>query len=170
LEAVFLVLAGFFLISLPLGRGVISIVLALTDQALLLYFSHCPAHFLIGTIFGIRFRYMLFSRSALAKTGGPLLGTVGKYLFTFVIVIDRSSLRSVSKIRIAAMHYAGTVTSMVLPFLVSLISLAHDDSATFMVSLVLALANVGFTLNFSPRTGDISRARAALGQTFKDQR
>jgi hypothetical protein len=167
LEGGAVTLAFLFLYVLPFGLGIYSVILAVLDQASLLYFSHCLAHFIVGRFFGIRFRYFLFGPSALSRAEPAVLRRVGRLLLTFIIVVDKNSLIPVSNGKIATMHYAGTTTSMVLPFLVSAGALLRGDLTATLASTLFAFANILFTLTFSPKTGDISRARSPRADRAK---
>jgi hypothetical protein len=57
---------------------------------------------------------------------------------------------------------SGTAVSMGLPWFAVVYGFMQGQSLAAILVAVFAVANVGFTLYFSPRVGDLSRARRVL--------
>ena len=119
------------------------------------YFSHCFAHFVAGKIFGIRFLYYFVGRSAITRLPQfrflkifPVLG----------IKVDVESFSAISSRDKFIFYASGAFASMFVPT-VCLIPAAKLGTQTFLFVLLLCIGNIILTLYFSPRVGDLSRAK-----------
>lgn len=148
-------------VSAPLPP-LLAFVLLLASAILFLVAPHCLAHFLVGRALGVRFLYYFITRSALQRAMPPALQAVARRIPLLAIRIAPHSLKAVSNMRTAAMFAAGTIVSMTLPWVPVGYGLVQGQAPAAMVVALVAAANVGFTLYFSPRVGDLSRARRAL--------
>lgn len=126
------------------------------------YLVHCPAHYLVGSAFGIRFRDMKLGQTTLVKVLPKGLSGITKLVPILTLSTDKATLARVSKRRQALMYASGTVAS-------SASGLVGAAAATFIVpqtfallAWALALAYLAFDVVFSPKSGDLSRARLAL--------
>ncbi len=55
------------------------------------------------------------------------------------------------------MFASGAAVSMILPFLVAVVSLRHLPLDLSLVLFVVSVSNLGFDLYYSPKAGDLSR-------------
>jgi len=127
------------------------------------FFIHGLTHHAVGKMFGIRFQYYFLGRSAIRKLNLPLVSSLMWKVPVFVLKVDRSSLRGASPRRRRWMYASGAVASMGLPWIIvpSSFSLGPNWVGVFFVMLVLG--NTLFTLYFSPKTGDLYRAKLVKG-------
>jgi hypothetical protein len=61
------------------------------------------------------------------------------------------------------MYASGTIASVSSAFLISGMATLSEPSIPAAVAWLVALGYFAFDVVFSPRTGDLSKARAALG-------
>ncbi len=127
----------------------------------LLFFPHGLTHYLVGELVGVRFQYYTFGRSSVSKLGPKLLRTPASKLIVLTLRVDQSSLRSVSNLGRGLMFSSGAVASMVLPFIAAISSFGELPWALSFLLLLLSAANLTFDLYYSPKAGDIYRARSA---------
>jgi len=127
------------------------------------FFIHDLAHHAVGKMFGIRFQYYFLGRSAIRKLNLPLVSSLMRRVPVFVLKVDRSSLSGASPRKRRWMYASGAVASMGLPWIIvpSSFSLGPYWVGVFFVMLVLG--NTLFTLYFSPKTGDLYRAKLVKG-------
>lgn len=76
-----------------------------------------------------------------------------------VLRVDKASLASVSPQALKLMHVSGAVSSMFLPWIVVPASYSIGPLWVGVFFTALTLGNDLFTLFFSPKAGDIYRAR-----------
>lgn len=144
-------------------------ILLLLSWFLVWYFSHCLSHYLVGTLGGIRFKYYFLGRSTIRKAKIPLISKVAQNLpFVLGIKIDKESISKANPKAIKTMYLAGPLSSMMLPFIIVALSLTQPSQVTLpllpftirdsYILLGLTLANVAFSLYFSPKVGCISKA------------
>jgi hypothetical protein len=121
------------------------------------FFSHDLAHHIIGRIVGVKFRYYFLGRSAITKLKLPAASKLSQYIPILSLKVDKLSLEPLSQIRIGLMYSAGAVASTLFPFLV--LPVAYSIRVLLGVFFtLLTLANLSFTVYFSSRAGDLSRA------------
>ncbi|MBM3898501.1 MAG: hypothetical protein FJ358_08300 [Thaumarchaeota archaeon] len=145
--------------SLPFGNYLV--VLGLLCWFLFWFFTHDLAHFLVGMVAGVRFSHYYLGRSDIIKLEA-IPDPFKKMLFVLGLKIDRKRSRT-GKTGFAAMYLAGPLASMVTPFAVPIIILLKDTTnVAGLLLLLISVANLGFTLWFSPKVGCISKARKAL--------
>jgi len=127
------------------------------------FFIHDLMHHAVGKMFGIRFQYYFLGRSAIRKLNLPLVSSLMRRVPVFVLKVDRSSLSGASPRKRRWMYASGAVASMGLPWIIvpSSFSLGPYWVGVFFVMLVLG--NTLFTLYFSPKTGDLYRAKLVKG-------
>ncbi len=126
------------------------------------YFSHCIAHYIVGKILNINFLYYYVGRSGLIKLELPIISHIFRFIPVLGIKIDRASLRKVSKQRIAIMYISGALASMLCPLVSLTYSLINLDYYTTLLIGILTLTNILFTLHFSSKVGDFSKAMNVL--------
>jgi len=123
----------------------------------LVFFPHCLAHYIVGRLVGVRFSHYAIGKSSITKLGLPLVSSFASALPLLTLKIERRSLRSVSHGARAVMFASGATASMILPFLVVVVSFEHLPLALSLALVLISVANLGFDLYYSPRAGDISR-------------
>jgi hypothetical protein len=126
------------------------------------YLIHCPAHYFMGVLLGIKFRKISMSRSTLARSLPPRLGPLLRLFVVPTLSTDRASMLLVSPARASAMYASGTVASVASAFLVAAAVTVSEPPATIALAWVFALGYFLFDALFSPRSGDLRRARNAL--------
>jgi hypothetical protein len=136
--------------------------LLLAGAIILLLAPHCLTHYLVGRLVGIRFLYYFFSHSALGRLPLPGVRPLARRLPLLTIKVAPLDLLRVPRKRAAAMLASGTAVSMGLPWFAVVYGFMQGQSLAAILVAVFAVANVGFTLYFSPRVGDLSRARRVL--------
>ncbi len=135
-------------------------ILYLISWGCLVFFPHDLAHFIVGRLVGVRFSYYFLGKSSVTKLKMPLLGAIAARVPVPTLKIERCSLRSVSRGGRTAMFASGAVASMILPFFAATASIGHISMPLSAALLLISLANVGFDIYYSPKVGDISRAKS----------
>jgi len=134
----------------------IKFLLYLSSISCLIFFPHSLAHFIVGSSVGVRFKYYRVGRSSISKLALPIrLPSIP----VLTLIIDHSSLNSVSWIGKAAMYASGAVVSMALPLIVAVYTFNRLSVSLWLILLVVVIANLLFDLYYSPKSGDISRLR-----------
>ncbi len=126
------------------------------------YFPHCITHFIVGKTFNIDFLYYYIGRSSLIKLELPIISRIIRFFPVLGIKIDRESLRNVSKQKIAIMYISGALASMLCPLIPFTYSLIHLDYYTTLLIGALTFSNILFTIYFSSKVGDFSKAMNVL--------
>lgn len=127
----------------------------------LVFFPHCLAHYAVGRLAGIRFDYYYLTKSGVRKLRIPLAGRIGQKIPVLALKVDPFSLRSVSRDRRVAMFSAGAIASMVLPFISVAASFEYLPTSFTLILFLFALANFAFDLYYSPKAGDLAKAKSA---------
>src|SRR5712692_3578754 len=162
LEVFAVVLAILFLLvfRLPWVPGPLGLLLA---QGITLYAVHCPSHYVVGRIVGIRFSGLVVGRSALRKSTSRVIRLIGERAVTPVLIVDRGSLARVSLLRRKAMFYSGVTASTTAPFLVAVYASLRGDPISTLATLIVSIGYLTFNVFYSPRTGDVYRAKLLGG-------
>lgn len=155
-------LAGILLLSSWLPAGLPLGVYTLFAQLMATYLVHCPAHFVVGTATGVRFREMRLGRTTLAQGLPGGLKGLARWLPILTLVTDRSSLANVSRRGLAAMYRSGAVASTLSAFAIAAASALTEQPIYFSLTWAVAIAYLAFDVVYSPRSGDLKRARAVL--------
>ncbi|MEM0441127.1 MAG: SRPBCC family protein [Candidatus Caldarchaeum sp.] len=142
------------------GRFITGII----SFALLWFFTHDLAHYVVGRIAGIRFSNYYIGLSNIVR-----LNIIPQPLKTLPVAlgikIDRENSKATPR-GYAAMYAAGPVASMAFPLTVPIIFLANNvNSIAGLLLLIFAIANIIFTSIFSPKAGCFAKARKALKKT-----
>jgi len=148
------------LVSPPSFAGA-RLLFGLISFMLLWFFTHDLAHYVVGSVVGVRFSAYYIGLSNIVR-----LNILPKALMTFPIAlgikIDREGSRASPK-GFAAMYLSGPMASMLLPLTVpAAILTANPSSLAGLLLLALAVANIAFTAYFSPKKGCIAKALKAL--------
>ena len=157
LVALSFVLAASAVLPAGLPFGVYVIV----AEFLATYLVHCPAHYIVGTLAGIRFRKIRSSRSTLGRALPPRFTSIARFFPVLTLSTDRPSLQAVSRSRRALMYEAGTVASVSAALIISAVATFAEPLVYAALAWVVAFAYLGFDIKFSPKSGDFARARAA---------
>jgi len=126
------------------------------------YFPHSLAHLAVGSILGVKFRYFYIASSSLTRLDNPILKRLGGAMPTVGVKINRRGFEETSPRRRASMFVSGTLVSLLLPLLSVYTSLQAGERLLAFSAAALIAGNTAFTLYFSPKVGDISRALNAL--------
>jgi hypothetical protein len=137
----------------------------LLAQGVILYLVHCPSHYIVGRIVGIKFTGLVVGRSALKRSSSRVVRLIGERAVTPVLVVDRASLARVSPLQRKAMFYSGVTASTAAPFLVALFASLSGDPVSILATLAVAIGYLAFNIVYSPTTGDVHRARLLAGST-----
>jgi len=129
----------------------------LISWACRVFFPHCLAHFVVGRLAGVRFRYYLVGKSSITKLRLPVVSAFAALFPLLELRIDRRSLESLSVGGRAVTFASGAVASMIFPFLVPVVAFNHLPVTWSLTLLLLSFANVCFDLYYSPKAGDLSR-------------
>ena len=151
-----LVFLGFFI-----PKGIPYLLYVVAGELLATYLIHCPAHYLIGRVLGIRFVRMNVGRTTLAKALPPRLSRFARLAPILTLATDRSSLGRAGKRRASAMFASGTVASILSAFAVAAWVVRTADPILIAGTWLIAFGYLAFDAVFSPRTGDLMRARRA---------
>ncbi|MEM4211512.1 MAG: hypothetical protein QXX16_00395 [Nitrososphaerota archaeon] len=128
------------------------------------YFSHCLAHYIVGRLLGVNYLYYYFGRSSLIKLNLRPISFIMKFVPVLGIKIDKASFKNVSRYRKAATYASGAFASMLAPLIPFIYSAIYLDLFTTLAFGFITFGNIIFTLYFSSKVGDLSRARKALRQ------
>src|SRR5712692_8079304 len=136
----------------------IRILLLLFAWFTLWFFSHDLTHHIMGSLVGIRFRYYFLGRSAIRKLKLPLLPRLMNKIPVLVLKIDSKSMAQATVRARKWMHASGAIVSISLPWIIIPESFSLG-TIWGLLFVALVLGNDIFTLYFSPKTGDLFRAR-----------
>jgi len=128
------------------------------------YFPHGLAHFIVGRILGIRFLYYFVGRSSLIKMRLPLVTSILGVVPVLGIKIDKASTLNISRVRLAVMYASGVLASMLCPLIPFIYSLIYLEYIITVFIGVITFGNMIFTIYFSSKVGDFSKAIRALHQ------
>jgi hypothetical protein len=137
-------------------------IYVIAAELLATYLVHCPAHYIVGTMVGIRFRRMRLGRTTLARALPPRLSPLAKLLPVLTLSTDKGTLRGVSKHKVALMYGAGTVASVSAALAIAFAATPRNLPTYAALAWLFGLGYLAFDLAFSPKSGDLSRARAVL--------
>ncbi len=162
IEIVGIIFALYLIFSAPrIADILLQFLVYVVAWGCLLFFPHGIAHYVVGRFVGIRFQYYYLSRSSVYKLKLPLARAIASRSLVLTLKVDQGSLRSASPGGRAVMFSSGAVASMILPFYATLTSVGHLPMNLSAILLLLSAANLVFDLYYSPKAGDISRARSA---------
>jgi len=140
----------------------LSVLILVVTQALATLLVHCPAHYLVGSILGIKFSRMTLGRSTLVRALPPSIRGLGSVLLVFSLSVDKESRRTASLASLRVMYLSGVVGSIGTAFAFALlVTLSGGVLATFL-SWLFAAAYLLSDMVLSPRSGDLMRARAVV--------
>ena len=155
LIALAFILLGTAAVPSGLGRDFYLLV----AQFVTAYLIHCPAHYAVGRLFGIRFRSISLGRTTLVRALPPAFKRLGRLLPILTLALERSSLPSIAKSRIKAMYLSGTIASSGSAIAFAATVTATETWLASILTWALAFAYLLFDIVFSPKSGDVMRAR-----------
>jgi hypothetical protein len=157
-------LAGVLAVALVVPAGILAAVYILAAEFAATFLIHCPAHYIVGRILGIRFTNMRLGRTTLARVLPPSVAGLARLVPILTVSTDRASLSEISKGRAAAMYASGAIASTSAAFMVAAGATLSEPLAYAALAWAFALIYLVFDVIFSPRSGDLRRARVALGR------
>jgi hypothetical protein len=159
-EVVALVILLFVSPSIPPGLP-LGLYLIVT-QLVATYLIHCPAHYVVGMLGGIRFRKIRPGRTTLVKVLPPRLAGLARLIPILTLSTDKVSLSKASRRKVAAMYASGTIASSCSGIIIAAAISASQPLPIVALAWLVAVGYLIFDVVFSPRSGDLMRARAAL--------
>lgn len=126
------------------------------------YLIHCPAHYFVGRVFGIRFSAIRIGRTGLTRLLPTGFGRIARLLPILTLSTERASLAAVSRKKVAVMYGSGTVASTASAVAVAVFFTMEGSFSNSAATWAVALLYLAFDLVFSPRGGDLFRAKNAL--------
>ena len=155
-------LGGFLALAPAVPGGLVFALYVVAAELLATYLLHCPAHYLVGAALGLRFQRMSIGRTTLARVLPGRVASLARLLPVLTLSTDKSSLAVSSRRRVAAMYASGTVASVLSALAIAITAVCLEPSEYSVPALIVALAYLAFDSAFSPRSGDLMRARRAL--------
>jgi hypothetical protein len=157
-----LALASILLFSLLVPAGLPLGLYVVFAQLMATYLVHCPAHFGVGTVVGVRFRELRLGRTTLARVLPIRAKSFARLLPVLTLRVDRSSLTHVSRGGLAAMYASGTVASAGSAAVIACAATLREQPSYALMAWAVAVTYLAFDVVFSPKGGDLMRAKAAL--------
>ena len=127
------------------------------------YLVHCPAHYIVGRVLGLSFRTIRLGRTTLARVLPARLAGLARLVPILTLSTDKASLAKASKGRAAAMYASGTVASVSSAFVIAVVATTTEAFLPAVIAWLVAIGYLMFDVVFSPKSGDIMKARSALG-------
>ncbi|MDE1852329.1 MAG: hypothetical protein KGI38_01145 [Thaumarchaeota archaeon] len=124
---------------------------------------HCPTHYLVGAALGIRFRSIRLGRTTLARVLPERLASLARLLPLPSLSTVKASVEGTTKVRAAATYASGTVASVAIAFVLAGAASAVEPPTYSALAWAVAMGYLLFDLVFSPKSGDLMRARRILG-------
>jgi hypothetical protein len=137
-------------------------VYVIAAELLTTYLVHCPAHYIVGAILGVRFRSISKGRTTLARALPQGIAGFARALPILTLRISEDPARRVSNGRLASMFVAGTAASCASAFVIALLATPVDTLFFAALAWAVAIGYLLFDVVFSPKSGDLARARRAL--------
>jgi hypothetical protein len=157
-----LALACILALSPLMPMGSVFGVYVIVAELLATYLVHCPAHYFTGRILGVRFLRMAYGSSTLAKALPSRLSSLAKNLPILTLKVSRDSLSRISRVRAASMYVAGAAASVTSAFIIALAATPADSLPFALLAWAVAVGYLLFDVVFSPKSGDLARARRVL--------
>ena len=156
-------LAGFLALGSAVPLGLPFALYVILSQLLATYLVHCPAHYLVGTAVGIRFRSIRPGKTTLKRVLPTRLAGLARVVPVLTLSTAKGSLAGVSKRKVASMYASGVVASASSAIVIAAAATWAEPIPYAAPAWAVALGYLVFDLVFSPRSGDLMKARAALG-------
>jgi hypothetical protein len=156
------ILAVFVALIRLLQTGLFLWLFVIIVELVSTYLVHCPAHYLVGSLLGIKFRDMSIGRSTLAKALPQNLSRVSRLIPILTLSTVKSSASQVSGRRRAWMYASGTIASCASTLIFATVASLLAPIPYALLAWIIALGYLAFDVVFSPKSGDLMRARLAL--------
>ena len=144
----------------------IAISTVLLAWVLLYFSSHAIAHWLVGRIVGIRFRFYTLGGTGNPEGWPPGVRWIFEHLPFLGVQTDKVSMQDVSPSAKALMWSAGVTASAIIPTIAALYGwLSGVPWSGWFCVFALGWALGTLASNWTSRTGDYSKARRALGHS-----
>lgn len=127
------------------------------------YLVHCPAHYFVGKVVGIRFRWARLGRTTLARVLPARLAGLARLIPMLTLSTEKASITAVSRPKAAAMYASGTVASASSAFVIAAAATPTQPMQVVYLVWLVAVGYLLFDAIFSPKSGDLMKAREALG-------
>ncbi len=157
-----LALAAALWSSVLIPTGAPYAVYILVAQFLAAFLIHCPAHYAIGTLVGIRFLSINVGRTTLARALPRSLGPFARLIPILTLSTDKASLERAPRSAAAAMFLSGTIASSASAIFIAIAVSLSGLSVAAALAWLFALGWLLFDVYFSPKSGDVMRARRQL--------
>jgi hypothetical protein len=158
-----LVLAALLSLGSFLPPGLLFGLYVVVAELAAAYLIHCPAHYFVGTILGVRFRSIRLGYTTLARSLPVRIRGVTRFLPLPTLSTDRSSLGSLSGRRAAAMYASGVAASVSSAIIVAAVATYSEPPLYAGLAWAVALLYLASDIVFSPKSGDLRKALDALG-------
>jgi hypothetical protein len=155
LLALLLILAASYLIP----SGIVYLLYVIAAQLAATYLVHCPAHYLVGIATGIRFKRIRLGRTTLARALPPRMGRVARLIPILTLTVDKTSLVGLPRSRVFSMYVSGTVVSSTSAFVIAGTVTTSGSLTLVILTWAVAFGYLLFDVVFSPRSGDLMRAK-----------
>ncbi len=152
-------LLGFLILLLVpyLGNVYLQVLILLGSFALLTYFSHCLAHFIVGRVVGLKFGHYVFGGSSITKTSSQTIRSLDHLFPRLGIRLTRESRKNATHSQRSIMFASGVTASTLLPLIPTIISFTTLPGPLEVLMPILWIGYLAFGIYFSPRFGDLSR-------------
>jgi len=144
------------------GHGLVSSFILLIVQGLTTYLIHCPTHYLVGSVFGIKFVRFGLGRTTLARALPPRTRSFALLLPVAYLSVDRGSAKVAASTGLSLMYASGMVASSVSAIVFAGAVVLSGDYIGSALTSVFAGVYLLSDLVASPKTGDLMRARAVV--------
>ncbi len=148
----------------------LSAVVFLVAQGITTILVHCPAHYFVGRLLGVRFSRMRLGRSTLVRALPPSIKSFSSVLIVFSLSVGPESRRNSPSGRLRAMYLSGVVASVTGAFVFPFLSIIRGNLLATLLTSLFAVAYLLSDVLLSPKSGDLMRARAAAGAAGKTPR
>lgn len=157
-----MVLAAFLAFALFVPPGPLFGFYVIVAEFLATYLIHCPAHFLVGSVVGIKFRSVRLGHTTLAKVLPPSLSGIARLMPILTLSTDKASRARTPKRRVAYMYASGTVGSVSSALIIAGAASFAEPLTYSALAWAFALIYLAFDVVFSPKSGDLMRAKRSL--------
>ena len=150
------------MLSFEMPRGLDFALYVIVLELLATYLVHCPVHYLVGTAVGIKFRSIRLGRTTLARVLPAGLVALARFIPVLTLQVNRDQSAKVPRSNVSAMYASGTVGSVCTAFIVASISTWAEPVTYAALAWTVAFVYLLFDAVFSPKSGDLMRARRVL--------
>ncbi|MDV3277938.1 MAG: hypothetical protein LYZ69_05665 [Nitrososphaerales archaeon] len=158
LELVALTAVVGFVGSFPV-EGMVGVILLLLAQAATTFLIHCPAHFVVGSLLGMKFRRISLGQTTIMSALPSSLKPLGRLLPIPYLSVNRVSIKRASPRRLKVMYLSGVVASVGSGLAFAAFVTLKGNSLASIVTWIFAIAYLSSDAVGSPKTGDVMRAR-----------